>query len=198
MSLQLKTLSNKKDVAYRRGNKHKFLHLREAYNKLLQNFIKKFHQTDISTTSSTKERWKKVKDALRIKPKSSPVDKANADRLNLEFSSNFSPATGHYSFTENLNIQISDLQFEVTLPMVLHGLNSIKSLASGLDGIPGFLYKKFAELLVMPLYHIFVACLKLGHFPKPWRRANVMPIPKSDTEFRPISLLPVPSKILEK
>ena len=36
------------------------------------------------------------------------------------------------------------------------------------------------------------------HFPAYWKLANIIPIPKDKIDFRPISLLPIPGKILEK
>ena len=44
----------------------------------------------------------------------------------------------------------------------------------------------------------------MGHFPEAWKRANIVPILKSQTDkaspsgYRPISLLPIISKLLEK
>ena len=51
--------------------------------------------------------------------------------------------------------------------------------------------------------HIFNASLALGYFPKTWRDAKVVMVPKksksvSVVDFCPISLLEVPGKLLEK
>ena len=54
-----------------------------------------------------------------------------------------------------------------------------------------------------PLCSIFNSSLRQGFFPSLWKSANVLPIPKSspapniDSDFRPISLTPILSKILE-
>lgn len=55
----------------------------------------------------------------------------------------------------------------------------------------------------MKFTHIFNICLETGYFPEVWKTAVVSPIPKRNTptcfnDLRPICLLPVLSKILEK
>ena len=57
--------------------------------------------------------------------------------------------------------------------------------------------------LVVPLKLIFEACLVHGIFPETWKRANVVPVHKKNSKnlkenYRPISLLPLFGKILEK
>ena len=59
------------------------------------------------------------------------------------------------------------------------------------------------DSLVFPLKLIFEACLRQGVFPKVWKRANVVPVHKKNSKnlkqnYRPISLLPILGKILEK
>ena len=50
---------------------------------------------------------------------------------------------------------------------------------------------------------IFKNCLKEGIFPDEWKKANVVPIHKKNdkqilSNYRPVSLLPVCSKIFER
>ena len=57
--------------------------------------------------------------------------------------------------------------------------------------------------LVIPLKIIFENCLRRGVFPEIWKYANVVPVHKKNEKnlkgnYRPISLLPVFGKILEK
>ena len=57
--------------------------------------------------------------------------------------------------------------------------------------------------LVPPLKIIFTNCLRRGIFPQIWKHANVVPVHKKNEKnvkanYRPISLLPVFGKILEK
>ena len=57
--------------------------------------------------------------------------------------------------------------------------------------------------LVVPLKIIFTNCLRSGLFPHIWKHANVVPVHKKNEKnlkgnYRPISLLPIFGKILEK
>ena len=60
-----------------------------------------------------------------------------------------------------------------------------------------------ASEVAIPLQLIFSDCVNLGTFPHSWKYANVQPIHKKDNRqvinnYRPISLLPMCGKILEK
>ena len=50
---------------------------------------------------------------------------------------------------------------------------------------------------------IFRNCLKAGYFPAAWKKANVVPVHKKGKKqilnnYRPVSLLPICSKLFEK
>ena len=59
------------------------------------------------------------------------------------------------------------------------------------------------EEVSIPLKMIFDRCIAEGTFPSSWKKANVQPVHKKNsrqdkTNYRPISLLPICSKIFEK
>ena len=73
----------------------------------------------------------------------------------------------------------------------------------GCDEISSKMISMCGESLVDPLFIIFNNCLSKGIFPKNWKKANVVPIHKKNkkndiTNYRPISLLPIFSKVFEK
>jgi hypothetical protein len=75
--------------------------------------------------------------------------------------------------------------------------------APGWDNISNKILKRFRHILVPPLTYIFQQCLSKGIFPKCLKKAIVIPIYKTGNKsiiknYRPISLLPSMSKILEK
>ena len=64
-------------------------------------------------------------------------------------------------------------------------------------------YKICSDLILKPLELIFKSCLENGKFPIEWKKANVVPVHKKNNKqlkgnYRPISLLPVCGKILER
>ena len=59
------------------------------------------------------------------------------------------------------------------------------------------------EAIVLPLKLIYTNCLEKGVYPNLWKKANVLPIHEKESRqltknYRPISLLPICGKLLEK
>jgi len=80
---------------------------------------------------------------------------------------------------------------------VLKCLRKVKSKAEGLDGISPKFMKFLLPLVLSHITHIMSTAITTSTFPSAWKFAKIVPIPKSQTEFRPISLLPFLSKIFE-
>ena len=77
------------------------------------------------------------------------------------------------------------------------------SKANSPDGIFARMLKSTCESIAPSLTNLFNLSIAKGHFPKLWKEARVVPIPKSTTKhspsgYRPISLLSILSKLLEK
>lgn len=83
-------------------------------------------------------------------------------------------------------------------------INSLKNKKShGFDEISPFLFKKIAENLLDPLLFLINMCLQTGNFPDVLKTSIVSPIFKKGDQsnienFRPISVVSVFSKIIEK
>ena len=75
--------------------------------------------------------------------------------------------------------------------------------ATGTDSLPSNLLKDCALVIAPPLTHIINMSLETSTFPSIWKSAKITPIYKSGNldhveNYRPISVLPILSKILEK
>ena len=75
----------------------------------------------------------------------------------------------------------------------------------GIDPLGQFplLYKKCADIIAPKLTAMFRSLMRKGSFPLDWRSAHITPIPKgslssSPTDYQPISITPVISKVFEK
>ena len=84
---------------------------------------------------------------------------------------------------------------------IIKSLNSNKS--HGWDKLSIKMVKMCDKTLVYPLKLIFRASIQEGVFPDCWKKANVVPIHKKESNnllknYRPISLLPISGKIYEK
>jgi hypothetical protein len=84
-------------------------------------------------------------------------------------------------------------------------INSLKlRKACGIDGIPNECLRHLPRRPLVHLTHLFKHCLRLSHFPNPWKEAKVITLPKPDRDprfpqfLRPISLLSTTGKLFEK
>jgi hypothetical protein len=86
---------------------------------------------------------------------------------------------------------------------VIEGMNNKK--APGEDGITAEIYKLTFNLFPKSITALYNSCLRNGILSKRWKTAKIIPIMKPDaqdstevTKYRPISLLNMGGKILEK
>ena len=84
-----------------------------------------------------------------------------------------------------------------------HIIKDMKNVGAGVDGINGNIFKKTYSSITTQLVHFVNICLSEGIFPNNMKLAVVKPIYKTGNKnnmsnYRPISILPYVSKILEK
>ena len=93
---------------------------------------------------------------------------------------------------------------EISEEFVLSQLRGLKSgKAVGLDRIPARLLKDSADIVVKPVTFIINTSLRTAKVPCDWKSARVIPLFKKGKademdNYRPISILPVLSKVLER
>ena len=158
--------------------------------------------------------WKVLKSVISDNKSDSSICDTSVSRDKAEeFNSFFSdigttladkiPTTTH-SFDNNV---ILNSTFNFTSICQTETLKLIKGLknkkSTGLDGIPVSILKLSAAEISPSLTYLINKSLKDGEFPRSWKAAKVVPIHKSGDKsspgnFRPISLLPCVSKILER
>ena len=84
---------------------------------------------------------------------------------------------------------------------IIRSLNINKT--HGHDGILVRMIKISNESLVQPLSLIFRGCIDTNVYPGTWKKSNIIPVHKKGDKqivnnYRPVSLLPICSKTLEK
>lgn len=93
---------------------------------------------------------------------------------------------------------------EVDAATVLKAINNLNnSSAKDIYKLDAAFLKKHSHILVNPLTHVINTSIRTSQFPDIWKKALVKPIYKSGStdevaNYRPISLLPVMSKVLDK
>jgi len=128
-----------------------------------------------------------------------------ADLLNQYFQSIFTPTQAN-PILPPINHHVDHNLSSVTLSRheILKELNKLNvTKASGPDNIPTRILKDYAHILVDSITTLFNKSLSTGTVPQAWKHANIIPIHKKGSKtqasnYRPISLLPVISKILER
>ena len=105
----------------------------------------------------------------------------------------------------NITHTSSTFQFQpISGSAVREVINKLKAgKATGMDKIPAEVIKAAAPVIAQSLAVIFNASLKTGVFPDEWKTAKVSPVFKNGAKndrnnYRPISVLPVVSKVFEK
>lgn len=168
--------------------------------------------------------WKAAKTLRGIKPTSHPLhgqrglvysacDKAEAFADTME--DQFQPHPGVYNEAHEEHVTNFMLEFFVTQPqddLEPFSLGDIQTVitqakprkAPGYDLIGARALQAAPPSLLDCLLSLFNSALRLRHFPAPWKKAKIILIPKPNKShlfpqnYRPISLLPIISKLFEK
>ncbi len=116
--------------------------------------------------------------------------------------SDFSPLPADFSPAQDAS---PSPPFVVSTYSVYRKLSSLKSTkAQGPDGVPAWLLKENADLLMEPVTDILNCSYLEACLPPSWKEADVVPIPKQkpiqdvNKHLRPISLTPILSKVAEE
>jgi hypothetical protein len=136
-----------------------------------------------------------------LSPSSGPEANTDTSELLLQqFASVFTPST----IIKEVPQQCEDDDIlDVSVKLILKKMLAVPSRKSpGIDGITGRVINECALVLAPCLTVICRRCFMEGKFPTAWKTAIITPIPKvsassSPSDYRPISLLPLLSKICE-
>ena len=175
-----------------------------------------------------KKTWQILKDAIRMKKdKSLSIQEINyndviinddekiADKFNEHFTTiadkitdDINPSDKNCTdFLRNTNLNFTFRNvYAFEIKEIIQELKSKTSF--DMYGMSNIFIKKITDQLIFPLRHIFNLSLQTGVIPTKLKIAKVIPIYKLDKKdskftenmnnYRPISLLPILSKILEK
>ena len=165
--------------------------------------------------------WKILKDILPTNDTVSPItlningkeisDPIEVgDLFNEYFSSiadNFDISLLNNPFNTHLPIATNHIKFTIPLITIDDILNLAAELdqnkSTGLDGIPAYFIKSSIHSIAPIILRICNMSIENGVFPNMWKKARLIPIYKAETRternnYRPISILPILSKLLER
>lgn len=161
--------------------------------------------------------WKATKALIKKTPHQPPLKKTNntwartdAEKSTL-FADHFEETFTHHSTSNNTlpanTIQTTNYIIKNITPSEIRQImkNKLKQNKSpGYDQLTGTIIKELPGEAINLLCRLFNYILLTQHFPVLWKIAEIIAIPKpgkdlsKPTSYRPISLLPILSKIFEK
>lgn len=107
--------------------------------------------------------------------------------------------SNYYRFQHNLHNDHNGFEFScVEQTDVLSCVFAVKSNAIGSDNIDPRFLKLIIPYILPHITHLFNAIITTSTFPIMWKHARILPIYKTNTEYRPIAILSFLSKVLEK
>ena len=121
-----------------------------------------------------------------------------SESLEEELSGTQYTSTSYYNGDPFLNTYV------ITQEDVVAGLKEIDtSKGSGIDFLPTCIIKDAFSSIPVFIAHLMNQLLKTGIIPESWALATITSIPKAGDSsavgnWRPISILPIPGKVLEK
>lgn len=188
--------------------------LQEEKNRDIQEFVQ-----ELSPTADTNySLWKVTKKVNRPILADSPIrdsngiwirkDSEKAEEFAAHLEATFKPNKQHNTQYDqyNTNQDCTDPSIEkITLETVLRKMREINpNKAPGHDLITGKILKELPIRAKCVIRDIFNAIIKLNYFPETWKLAKIIMIPKPGKDrtqvksYRPISLLPILSKLFER
>ena len=193
----IKVILDKMDRAFFKDHAL-FLHLRDLYLRKTNAAKAKFSQSLFAKAHSSKDKWRAINRLCKSKRNQTSISDDLADQLNFKFANHFRADADLSPDLQVLLGAASHMDFRFSDFSVFKELKKIRSSSCGHDKISGWIFKCFAHEFASPLTTIFNRCLEACYFPDVWKKANILPLPKGRSDFRPISLLPCASKVLER
>lgn len=218
-SVDIKIAIADKEMCYKRWKRNKtndnrraFYHSRCRVKKLIRSAKSKYLNKMLDHNLSPRNLWTNIrnlglsKDVKVIPPHFSPNEINNWFAKTISTGDNINNInTNNIDRPRNVNINIAHkFRFgAVNESAVKLAVLRIKSNSVGDDGIPLKFIKLILEYILPILCHLINSCLDESRFPSQWKISRVVPVakcsnPKDLINLRPISILPMMSKVLER
>ncbi|KAK3915830.1 RNA-directed DNA polymerase from mobile element jockey, partial [Frankliniella fusca] len=213
---EIVSVIKQRDMAYKRYRRSRtqcdlvvYKSLRNTVNRIRRDAKMKYALTVFNSSKSPKDLWQSLKN-LDITGKSHPpCNFPPADELNEHYASvvcadpeAVEDKINYYNMLPAL-VEEKFYFADVTPSDLIKAVKTVSSNAIGVDNVSIKMLKSCIVELSPPILHLFNYSLQSGCFPQLWKIARVKPIPKKANatvpkDFRPINLLCILGKILEK
>jgi len=159
------------------------------------------HSVFVDTKRGSRDMWKKVQQVTgRPQCNRKNCFAVDVENLNDHFAG---ISTDQYYQTPEPKSTVSQNLQLFTEYQVFRMLDTVKPTAFGLDGLPDWFIRLAAPVFAQPLTHLFNLSLEQSVVPSQWKLSCITPIakvskPRSCSDYRPISVTPIISRIMEK
>lgn len=200
-----------RDIAYSRWKRFRTSDLLTEYraarsdvNRKIRMAKTEYYFRQFSSAVNSKQKWNTIRSigiGKDVKDNNCHLD---ANFLNRSFSNipSIPVNRNYYNFQQNfVNFVNEQFSFEfacVEQTEVLSCVLAVKSNSIGSDNIDPRFLRLIIPSILPYVTHIFNVIITTSTFPMMWKHARIVPIPKTNTEFRPIAILCFLSKVLEK
>jgi hypothetical protein len=192
-----------------------------ALNRLLKRAERSHYESLLQSKANMKKLWIIIKDIINKKSANSPKkfkigEEVITDKkvISNKFNDYFINI-GHdlaRNIPNNAADALSYMNMDYPNSIVIYNtdesevnkvVKSLKNTSTGWDGIHNKVIKSSLSIILKPLTHVLNLSLSQGTFPDSMKIARVIPLYKSGndnliTNYRPISILPVFSKLFER
>lgn len=190
--------------------------LRAALKEFRESSLKEYLSSLDPTDKTNHSLWQATQQLKCPATFESPIRLSNGDwARNYQEKANAFADHLEQVFTPNISLSTTrDLQPVCSFPMnpIKFKLPELRNIISeldvkkspGNDKISAKMIKELPECAIRTLIFIYNAINRIGHFPQIWKQSQIIMIPKpgkdltQTTSYRPISLLPILSKVYEK
>ena len=214
----IRSLMKQRDNAFRTFKRRKLPSDKEFYKKMrnivnqqIRNSKIRYFHNLFKTQSDSKHTWKHLKEIGFGKNKETLLVDISLSDFNTYFGNMTSEINSFAKETNlhNLGLKKLDttkdkLYFKcVDANEVGKIIKSLKSNSTGTDNINAKQLKLILNAILPVVTHVLNFSLTTATFPTEWKHAYIHPIPKTTSpselkDYRPISILPTLSKVLEK
>ncbi len=219
LSQEIRILINKRDRLFRKAKQTVSRSVWEAFRKsrnravsALRSAKRQFYNHLSTNVKTPKQFWSVYRSlspnrhrlpALMTNGSTSvECAQAKCELLNSHFAASFTGSGPISDTTVCISPNLSSVACDNG--DVLKAISSLPSVtASGPDGISSRMLKGTADVISHSLSNLFNLSLVEGVVPSSWKLSNITPVfkagdPKLVSNYRPISLLSLPSKLLER
>ena len=207
---KLKLLFNKRYEAFRSGNYPVYQHYKSKIKEEI-NHAKLMWATKMRQSKGNF--WSLVRPLTGYKSKANGVlqkimnDYTSlqnaAEDLNSNFTDIFAPSPDWNSIEDSITDNDGEWNINITESQTEAFLKALKiNKSPGSDKISPRMLRECAAAISGPLTHLYSLSVRDNEMPKEWTLGDVVPVPKpkakTKADLRPITLLPIISKILER